>query len=451
MESTGSASPAVRDVARRITRAAFRAFRGRGVRSTVGAQVVILFLGAGTGVMSARLLGPQGRGELAATTLWPAVLLLLGAVGMSQSIVFHTGRQLFPVSEIWGTALSLAAAQSVFVILAGWVVLPVVLKSYSRSVESCAFAMLLTAPFMLVAACEGALLQGRLRFVTFNMTRLLTPLVYALGLGILMLWRKPSLPHVMGAQILGLVVGASVAYLLLRREVAPGLAWSRRACASLLKYGFKTQFESVNTYINQRADQLLLSLFVPPRQLGLYVVAVTASSVVAFFPQAMGIVTLATGSNLPPDDAKQAIVQSFRLSFLWLSAACGAIFILAPWLIPFFFGGRFSESVLACRILLPGTLFLGLRQVLYEGARALGKPAVPSYSEGVGTLVTIVGLYLLLPRYGFVGAAIASTLAYGTSLLFILLIFNHGLGVAWRTLLVTGALPWRTPRSDASF
>jgi O-antigen/teichoic acid export membrane protein len=74
--------------------------------------------------------------------------------------------------------------------------------------------------------------------------------------------------------------------------------------------------------------------------------------------------------------------------------------------------------------------------VLYEGARALGKPAAPSYAEGVGTVVTIVGLYLLLPRFGFVGAAIASTLAYGTSLFFILLIFNRGLGMGLRRFLL---------------
>jgi O-antigen/teichoic acid export membrane protein len=406
-----------------------------GFRFTLLAQMGILALGAFTGVASARLLGPQGRGELAAAILWPSALLMLGSMGLNQSIVFHTGRRVFLACEIWTAGVFLAAIQSAVVIFAGIVVLPLVLRSYPGVVRHSALALLLTAPVMLFGGCASSLLQGRLRLAVFNATRAATPLVYASALGLLILTRMPNLSYVVGAQILGLVLGACLNFGLLQKDGCPGLKWNGRACASVAKYGLKTQFETVNTYINQRADQLLLSLFVPPRELGLYVAAVTLSSVVAFFPQALGIVTLANGSNLPPTEAKQTITQSFRLSFAWLFVTCAAIFVAAPWLVTFLFGSRFSGAVLACRILLPGTLFLGLRQVLYEGARALGKPAAPSYAEGVGTLVTVVGLYLLLPRFGFVGAAVASTFAYGTSLFFILLIFSRGLGMGFRSFL----------------
>jgi O-antigen/teichoic acid export membrane protein len=416
-------------------------FQGRGVRSTLGAQVVILLLGACTGVMSARLLGPQGRGELAAAILWPSALLMLSSMGLNQSIVFHTGRRLFPASEIWTAGVFLAAIQSAVVILAGIVVLPLVLRSYPGVVQHSALALLLAAPVMLFSGCAGSLLQGRLRLAFFNATRAATPLVYALALGLLIFLRKPYLPYVVGAQIAGLIAGAGVAIWLLQKDGRPGLAWNGLACAGVAKYGLKTQFESINTYINQRADQLLLSLFVPPRELGLYVVAVTLSSVVAFFPQAMGIFTLANGSNLPPSEAKQTIAHSFRLSFAWLFVACATIFVTAPWLVTFLFGSRFTGAVLACRILLPGTLFFGLRQVLYEGARALGKPAVPSYAEGVGTLMTVVGLLLLLPRFGFVGAAIASTFAYGISLLFIVLMFSRAMDMGLRRFFLLTSSP----------
>ena len=416
-------------------------FRGQGVRSTLGAQIFILLLGASTGVMSARLLGPQGRGELAAAILWPSALLVLGSMGLNQSMVFHTGRRLFPASEIWTGGIVLAALRSAVVILAGLVVLPLVLRTYPRVVQISALALLLTTPIWILSGCAGSLLQGRLKLAIFNATRAATPLFYAAALGLVMLLRKADLAYVVVAQIFGLVAGAGVTLGLLQKDGRPRLAWNGAACRALAKYGLKTQFESVNTYINQRADQLLLSLFVPPRELGLYVVAVTLSSVVAFFPQAMGIVTLANGSNLPPVEAKQTIAHSFRLSFVWLFVTCAAIFVVAPWLVTFLFGARFAGAVLACRILLPGTLFLGLRQVLYEGARALGRPAVPSYAEGFGTVVTIVGLSLLLPRFGFVGAAIASTFAYGTSLLFILLIFNRGLGMGFRRLFLATRNP----------
>jgi O-antigen/teichoic acid export membrane protein len=415
--------------------------RGRGYGTTVKGQIAILLLNVFTGVASARLLGPQGRGQLQALIIWPSVLLMLGTMGMNQAIVFHVGKRLFKFSEIWTGTLVIATAQSALVILAGIILLPMALKNYPGFVRHYSLIYLMFTPIMIVAGYPSSFLQGRLDMASFNLVRCSPGFIYGLGLGALALLRRGSLGEVVAFLLLGPVVGGGIGFGLLWRRESLRLAWDRRAAVSLSKYGFKTQFESVNSYINQRVDQLLLSLFVPPRELGLYVVAVTLSLAVSFFPQAMGIVTLASGSNLPPSEARQAISQSFRLSLIWLLLLCTGLFIVAPQLITVFFGAKFAGSVLACRILLPGTAFLGLRQVLYEGARALGKPAVPSYAEGFGTIVTIVALYLLLPRYGFVGAAIASTLAYGASFLFILLFCEYRLQISLRRLFGISPLP----------
>jgi O-antigen/teichoic acid export membrane protein len=193
---------------------------------------------------------------------------------------------------------------------------------------------------------------------------------------------------------------------------------------SLLRFGWKTQMATVTSYVNQRVDQLLLSLLVGPRELGLYVVAVTVSLAVGFLPQSLAMVTLAGGSNLSREGAKALIVQSFRTSLFWLVASCSALFVVAPWLISLVFGPKFSGSTLACRILLPGSIALGLNQVLYEGARSLNDPVLPSFAEGLAAVLTCFGLYVLLPRLGFIGAAIASTLAYSSSLVFMLVLYR---------------------------
>jgi O-antigen/teichoic acid export membrane protein len=403
--------------------------RGKGYWSTLEGQVAILLLNVFTGMASARLLGPQGRGQLQALIIWPSALILLGAMGINQAIVFHVGQRQFKLSEVWTGSLFIALAQSAFVIVAGIILLPVVLKNYPASVRDLSYVYLLCAPVIIFGGYPVNFLQGKLDMGPFNLVRCTTPLVYALGLAVLACLRRATLGEILFFQLLGPALCGVLAFAVLAKKETLSLAWNRRAALSLSKYGFKTQFESVNNYLNQRLDQLLLSLFVAPGELGLYVVAVTLSSTIGFFPQAMGVVTLARGSNLPPSEARQAIATSFRLSLVWLVILCAGLFVVAPQVIVLFFGPKFARSALACRILLPGTAFLGLRQVLYEGARSLGKPAVPSYAEGFGTVVTLVALYLLLPRYGFVGAAIASTLAYGTSFVFVLVFYGWRLQV----------------------
>ena len=174
--------------------------------------------------------------------------------------------------------------------------------------------------------------------------------------------------------------------------------------------------------------------------------SVTVTSVLNIVPQAAGIVTYATGSNLSSNEAGRVIARSLQISLVWLGLGCLLFFVIAPWLIPFAFGRDFAGSVLACRILLPGSVALGLSQVLYDGARALNQPALPSHAEGCSLIVTLGCLYLLVPRFGFVGAAVASTLAYCTSLAITLVLFGRRTGLGWRELtgLATGHAPQNT-------
>ncbi len=395
-----------------------------GFASTLIAQLVMLGLGTFTGVAAARLLGPQGRGELAALILWPSVLVLLFSLGINQAIVYYTGQQRHGISEIWTASTLIGLVQTFCVVLVGLLVVPSALHRYSPEVRHLALIFLFSTPFLMLSGYPANILQGRLDFLPFNLIRALTPLTYAVGLGVLLLLRKADLQAVVALQILGYVAAVAGGCWILFRKESLRFSLQKGVLKSLLSYGWKTQVASVTYYINQRVDQLLLSLLVSPRELGLYVVAVTVSLALSFLPQAAAIVTLATGSNLSREGAKAFIGNSFRTSLMWLMAGCSALFVVTPWLITLVFGPNFKGSVLACRILLPGSIALGLNQVLYEGARSLNDPALPSYAEGLAAVLTCLGLYVLIPRLGFIGAAIASTLAYSCSLVFMLVLYH---------------------------
>jgi O-antigen/teichoic acid export membrane protein len=57
------------------------------------------------------------------------------------------------------------------------------------------------------------------------------------------------------------------------------------------------------------------------------------------------------------------------------------------------------------------------------------------YAEGAAMAVTCGGLYLLLPRYGIVGAALTSSLAYSFALAVVLALFRVRLGIGLKDLL----------------
>jgi O-antigen/teichoic acid export membrane protein len=417
----------------------------RNLITTASGQAAVLGLGVFTGIASARLLGPESRGELAAITLWPLILVLVASFGINQAIVFHAGKRRFTLSEVWTGALALWLVQSLAVLAAGWMLLPLVLRHYGPETLRLSLLFLAFTPMVLLGGYPASLAQGRLDLLSFSVLRLIAPAVYALGLVALALRGRVTLREVVGLQVLGLALAAAAALGLALGRIRVGLAWSRAACAHLLRFGWRSNLSSLTSYVNQRSDQLLLSLFVGPRDLGLYVVAVALATAAGFFPQAVGTVTIATGANLDADAARKVIARSFRVTLAALAIGCSALFVACPWLIGLAYGPSYSSAATACRILLPGSVALGLNQVLYDGARALERPVLPSYSEGVSTVVTVVGLLLLLPRFGFLGAAVASTLAYSVSLMVMLGLSRSRLNLGLRNLLGVRVSPRLRP------
>lgn len=413
---------------------------------TVGAQFGILGLGAVTGVLSARLLGPRGRGELAALSLWPMLLVFLFGMGVNDSIVYHTGRRQYGISQIWTASLVIGGALSVCTILVGLGVIPLALRHYTPEVRWLAILFLLMTPVMLLGGVPSSLLQGTLNMVAYNCLRAVAPFVFAAGLLILFGLHLASLLGVVLFRFLGLVflLAAGLFFLFLRLEFR--WSWNPQVCRSLLKFGFKTHLGNISSYVNRSADQLLLSLLVPPQQLGLYAVAVTAAGVVGVVPQAAGMVTIASGANSTPDEARKIIACSFRVSFMWVLVVCCGLYLVVPYAIKLFFGAPFAGSIAACRVLLPGMGAVGLNQVLYEGARAFNHPELPSYAEGLSMILTIVALFLLLPRFGLMGAAIASTLAYVSSLFLMLVFFKSRIHMGPLSLLGLSSGPVQESR-----
>src|SRR5262252_1254248 len=138
-----------------------KSLSGRHLVTTFGAQIAMLGLGAFSGVMAARLLGPAGRGEFAALVLWPSTLISLAGMGMNQSVVFHSGRNLYTLPEIWTTSTVIGLGQSAAVMLVGILVLPLTLRNYSHTVSHLSLIFLITMPLALFNY-PGNILQGKL-------------------------------------------------------------------------------------------------------------------------------------------------------------------------------------------------------------------------------------------------------------------------------------------------
>jgi O-antigen/teichoic acid export membrane protein len=380
--------------------------------STLATNGAILVFGMVSGILSARLLGPQGRGELAVILLWPMALATLGGLGLNQAITFFVAREPERLHALFTVALVLSVAQGLLLGVLGYVLLPYVLQGKAPDVLYWSRWFLLSIPLVFLSGNLQNLLQGSMHLDHYNAGRMFSAAWYALVMAALYLLHRPSLGDIITWLLVGYAGGVALSLVLVRRLLRPRWHWDSSILRPLLSYGVKTQLGGVTYYLNQRLDQLNMSVWLAPEALGYYVVAVALASPLTIIPNAIGIVTLPAAAREAAAAARTVIRRSLRTVLLLGAMGAAVLFLLVPYLLPLLFGEAFRPAIGACRVLAIAMVPLGLSLVLYESLRALNHPLAPAFAEGLGNLVTIALLAVLLPRYSFLGAAYASLGAY---------------------------------------
>ncbi|GMQ78948.1 MAG: lipopolysaccharide biosynthesis protein [Anaerolineae bacterium] len=401
---------------------------------TFGSNLFVLGLGLFTGALLARLLGPEGRGQLAAIQLWGLYLISLGHLGVPSALVFYTGRQANNAGSFITSAWAIMLPLSLLWIVAGWLILPLLLENKGEEIVAYASLFLLILPIAYVNRASMAF-QGLKRFSTWSFFRIHKPILYAgLLVTLGLLGMATPFKITVGFLIISLVGPVLVLILLFKSGVKlarPSLSRSGK----LLHYGLRSVAGSAPSELNVRVDQLLMALLLTSAELGIYVVAASWSLILNPFARAISDVVFPHIASVSSYLQQHSLfAASVRLSLLSTTMATIVLLAITPVVVPAIFGDSFQAAVPISMILLVAGVFYVINMVLSNGLRGLGFPEAPAYAEILGLGGTILLLVILLPRFGIIGAAFASLLAYALAF-GVLLIF-----AVYKTPLTLGSL-----------
>jgi O-antigen/teichoic acid export membrane protein len=394
-----------------------------------------------TGTLVARMLGPDGRGYLAALILWPWVITLFGNLGIPSALTYAIARDSSASRTLarWGLGFALPQAVVLTALQAVWLL--VILNGDPPEVRAAGWLTLALVPALLAQQYGLGLLQGHLRLRLFNGLRLLPWALYALGVAVLFAVGEDAIRPIIGVLLTGFLISGSACLVNgLRASRGDGTpSVDRRFLLSFGLRGLFSSFAAVNVF---RPDQAVLALFLSPAALGLYVVGLAFTNLPYFVAKSVGLITFPwVASRSVKADARRTM-----WSLLWVTTGIAVVIVAclcatAHWLVPFFFGGEFTDAVGVTYIVLPGMIFLSARRVLSEGLKGRGYPLVGTIGELLSLAWAAVALAVFVPLWGIYGAAIALSSSYVVSLLLLLaLAARHGeLESAGRSL-------WALPR-----
>ena len=385
---------------------------------TLGTRIAAFGFSLATNVILARTLGPEGRGIYAVAVLVPALISLFLQLGLQQANVYHFSKGLIEADELLGHATALALLLGA-VGFAGVCVYVVATGSGRFAGIDAGYVLLSSTslPFLLVTVFLQGILNGAERFRQYNLVLLTQYAAPTPALAVAMIAFRGSALAAVAAWTVAAVVTALVA---MHGAAALGRMWPRLSVGSLrklLRFGLIGYMTSLTSFVNYRFDVLIVNLFAGAREVGLYAVGTGLAEAVWYVANAAGIVLapkVAASEQTEGDRMTEGVCRV--VTGLALAAAV-VLAIAAPFAVVLFFGQAFAESAWAVWLLLPGIVTFSVARVISMYLLGRNQLKVDLVASTIGLIVTLALDFALIPRFGFRGAAVASSIAYTCAML----------------------------------
>lgn len=393
----------------------------RQVGTTLLSQSLMLLLSLATAAITARWLGPVGKGQLSLVLLLPGMIQLFLGFGINTANVYFAGSQRLSVSELTYNSVMFALLGTFlgFVIVLLLVIchlFPVFLPGVPVG-----FVLLgmLVLPLGLVSSNFSSVLQGLRRILTLNFLSVLQAVLAILLLLLFVVWLDMGVAGAILASLAASLCLLAGTVLCLRREGGSFWPkWNRRVIGLTLDYGLKGYAGNLLQFFNYRLDALIVNAFIGSAAVGIYGVAVVLAELLWQLPNSVSFVIFPKAAGTDREK-----MNRFTPRVFWIVLAIslvGAIMLTlgGKLIIRLIFSTSFLDAYVPLLILLPGVVLLGIGKVLTNDIAGRGYPQYNSIISGAALVITVTLDLALIPRMGIVGAALAATVAY--SLTFVL-------------------------------
>ncbi|MDN5201644.1 oligosaccharide flippase family protein [Fulvivirgaceae bacterium BMA10] len=390
-------------------------------------QTAGILVGLVTSIFIARLLGPDGQGQLALLILLPMMLYSFLNMGISPSTIYFLGRKETDRNTILKTNFYSTILLSLIALLAGFIVITLFHDKFFDGVPEKLLLLILPVAIPIFFNQNfRVFFQGIENFRSYNLTVLFEKISYLLLLVIALYFLKFQLMGAMASFIFTQLILLLLIVLLLSND---GFSLRKGAFSSdylkgSLVYGIKSYLSNILAFLNYRIDILLISYFLETIEVGLYFLAVSIAEKLWVGSNSISAVLFARLSNMSSDKDKTHLTAMVSRHIFNLSCI-GALItgLLSFWFIPLIFGNSFEGSIAPFLYLLPGIAFGAVSKIISNDFSGKGKPEINTYVAVFLLTENIILNIILIPKLGLVGAALATSITYSTNAIVKIIIF----------------------------
>ena len=209
----------------------------------------------------------------------------------------------------------------------------------------------------------------------------------------------------------------------LRSVIFTQFSFRKQEFRKLLKYSLPLiPYGFVGYFSGSYLDAIFITSYLSTADLGVYSLAIQINGIAMQVPTLANTLLLPLLVTLQAETGKERSFSYFRnvvpgMVLMW-GIACAALALVCHLVIPPIFGAEFSPATVPIWILLSATVVWIPIALGYSAlANAASATYIPMVAAIASSSVNVAGNFILIPRYGMVGCAIATLIAFTASVL----------------------------------
>lgn len=368
-----------------------------------------LALGMVVGVITARWLGPAGKGLLSTITFLSGIVMQICALGLGDAAIVRVGQRKNSLQEVLSASLAVLIPAAFVAAFVMWAASMFEFRADWAAARIPVFIACIGLPVSMLNVVSSNLLNSQERFVSTSSILLTSAGVTAAATWLVVVHLHRGTSGAVIATIAGAATGAILnCGLLLRGRLSFRPRADRDYLRFALSYGPRMQLSQLLVTVAVRFDLLVVYALAGQASAGQYSVALTAAGLGGMLPISLVIVAFPRLASLPDHDSAELAAKISRYTIALSCVSCALLAVAVPLLLPLAFGRAYSAAIVPALVLLGGPLIGSAQYHLCRAWAARGDPSLLFRSYGLMSVIMIALDFVLIPRYGLTGAAVAS-------------------------------------------
>ncbi|MFP7473339.1 hypothetical protein SFC55_20235 [Niallia taxi] len=405
---------------------------------TFQSEILFILVTTLSGIVLARYLGPTGRGQYIAITMWSTLISWYLNCNVYLTVIYYwknlTDERHDFIKTLFVTGFMLGGIGCA---VGEFLIIP---KMFGEvNTQTLTAIRIFFLALTLGIACDVILgaLAAENRFNFVNITRILNPLFVTCGMVVLSIFNSLNVASALyilfsvytAIAISTFIYGYRNGYL--KGKVRFKLLFT-------LWYGVKAQGGTIADATAGNASTMILSLMLPPAALGYYSTARSSVGPLSSASKAIQRVSFPKLTGISSEKINDRTMNLWRKSLL-LNVIIAIPFTLClPFLIPLLFGLEYKLSIVPAVILILFILIEGQTMIFRNAVNGSGKTIVNTTTEVISAVFIITTLLLTVSHWGVIGAAIVTVISALLKLIIYIYEYNRSVKkVVWKQFLPT--------------